>query len=48
MFQGAIIVNFSTGPFTLVWPWVKNWNTFRLARETTGLRHVWIDDTLKS
>jgi ABC-type transport system substrate-binding protein len=47
MYQGAIIVNFSTGPFSLIWPWVKNWNAFRLARDTTGLRHVWIDDTLK-
>lgn len=48
LYQGAVIVNFSTGPFSLVWPWVKNWNTFRLARATTGFRHVWIDEKLKT
>jgi ABC-type transport system substrate-binding protein len=47
-YQSAVIVDYQTGPFNLVWPWVKNWGVWRLAREGTGLQYVWIDESLKT
>jgi len=47
-YQGAVPYDYSTAPFTLVWPWVKNWDVFKLARTGTNLLHVWMDESLKS
>ena len=47
-YQGAVAYDYSTAPFTLVWPWVKNWDAFKLARTGTNLLHVWMDETLKN
>lgn len=47
-YQGAVAYDYSTSPFTLVWPWVKNWDVFKLARTGTNLLHVWIDESLKN
>src|SRR5262249_53083029 len=44
-YQGAVVYDYSTSPFTMVWPWVKNWNVWNLARAGTGLRFVWIDQS---
>jgi peptide/nickel transport system substrate-binding protein len=53
MYQSAVIIDFQAGPFRLVWPWVKNYNVYRLARgraasDHARLSHVWIDDKLKT
>jgi hypothetical protein len=42
-YQGAVAYDYSTAPFTPVWPWVKNWDVFKLARTGTNLLHVWVD-----
>mgnify|MGYP001432403979 CR=1 FL=1 len=52
-YQSAVIVDFQATPFDLVWPWVQNWNVWRLARALVAtdhgrLRSVWIDETKRT
>ena len=45
--QGAISYNYSSTPFSLIWPWVKNWQVWRLSRAQTRYHYVWADEELR-
>jgi hypothetical protein len=47
-YQSAVIVDFQTAPFDIVWPWVKNWGVWRLARAGTEKEFLWVDESLKT
>ncbi len=50
-YQSGVIYSYSTSPFILTWPWVKNLGVFRTSQGKNTLPslydQVWIDESLK-